>query len=340
MVHRFRFSLQSERLLVYILISLVLHGIVIYSLNRSVSFKITPPVLEQYATIIARFIDTPEEEVSPLPEESPPPAAEAGETEPAESREIESDAEEKIQTEPRAETKTPPPDTPEVMAEQPRPETQAVPDTISLPAVEVADEAAVKIQETEELLPEPASLVEVQPIVEPVLVIEPEIGLPDIPEVVMEQPVEIEISAETEEPIEDNTGGGLFKPVGALDDDSVSDTTQNRASSYDRERIAALAGDSGNSGSGREVPFADISVGARTPEPGYPPQAKRFGQEGTVLVEIVISREGKVEDVYKVKSSGHILLDDAALKVITRRWKFQPQPSEVRTRYEMVFKIN
>ena len=71
-MHRFHFSLWSEKLLLYILVSVSIHAVILYSLNRSIDFSISPPVLDQYATIIARFIDSPEEESSPVPEESAP----------------------------------------------------------------------------------------------------------------------------------------------------------------------------------------------------------------------------------------------------------------------------
>jgi protein TonB len=46
----------------------------------------------------------------------------------------------------------------------------------------------------------------------------------------------------------------------------------------------------------------------------YPEQAKELGLEGTVTLFVELSGDGRVEDVRVVESSGHPILDNAAIK--------------------------
>lgn len=57
--------------------------------------------------------------------------------------------------------------------------------------------------------------------------------------------------------------------------------------------------------------------------PVYPPRAVRFGHQGTVFVRARISATGDVIEVHVHQSSGHSLLDDAALAAV-RHWAFVP----------------
>ncbi|MEM8883044.1 MAG: energy transducer TonB [Planctomycetota bacterium] len=59
------------------------------------------------------------------------------------------------------------------------------------------------------------------------------------------------------------------------------------------------------------------------PPPDYPRLARRQGQEGTVRVRIYVNAHGDVERVRLERSSGHRLLDRAALDA-ARGWWFTP----------------
>ncbi len=66
------------------------------------------------------------------------------------------------------------------------------------------------------------------------------------------------------------------------------------------------------------------SVGVlRRIHPLYPLIAKKSGWEGTVLVRVTVEKNGRASQVDVSRSSGHKVLDDAALKAI-RRWTFRP----------------
>ncbi|MCX7869936.1 MAG: energy transducer TonB, partial [Terrimicrobiaceae bacterium] len=69
--------------------------------------------------------------------------------------------------------------------------------------------------------------------------------------------------------------------------------------------------------------------------PRYPESARRAKQEGRAIVRASISAEGRVQSARILRSSGHAVLDRAALDAV-RRWRFlprringQPQPGEV-----------
>jgi protein TonB len=63
--------------------------------------------------------------------------------------------------------------------------------------------------------------------------------------------------------------------------------------------------------------------GLSQPKPKYPSAARRAGQQGTVTLSFTVGSSGKVTSVRVAKSSGHALLDNAALSAI-RRWRFKP----------------
>ena len=52
----------------------------------------------------------------------------------------------------------------------------------------------------------------------------------------------------------------------------------------------------------------------RHPQPTYPPEARQAGMEGTVLVWLRVSADGKVMEVRLERTSGHMILDHAALR--------------------------
>jgi TonB family protein len=59
------------------------------------------------------------------------------------------------------------------------------------------------------------------------------------------------------------------------------------------------------------------------PAPGYPQVARRRGIEGMVFLEVFVNSMGRVGDLRVFQSSGHAILDHAALDAV-RRWAFEP----------------
>ena len=59
------------------------------------------------------------------------------------------------------------------------------------------------------------------------------------------------------------------------------------------------------------------------PPPRYPTSARRRGYQGTVLIEVLVGDTGRVIDLRLAQSSGHGVLDNAALEAV-RTWRFIP----------------
>lgn len=71
-----------------------------------------------------------------------------------------------------------------------------------------------------------------------------------------------------------------------------------------------------------EPPRYDLAY-LSNPKPAYPARSIDLGEEGTVVLQAVISADGRVKSVQVKTSSGFPRLDRAALDAV-RRWKFQP----------------
>ena len=59
------------------------------------------------------------------------------------------------------------------------------------------------------------------------------------------------------------------------------------------------------------------------PAPGYPMQAKKRGHEGIVVLEVLVTKEGKAGKVNVFQSSRYSLLDEAAVSSV-KKWRFEP----------------
>ena len=59
------------------------------------------------------------------------------------------------------------------------------------------------------------------------------------------------------------------------------------------------------------------------PPPPYPPVARRLGEQGRVVLRVLVSADGKAEQVDLRASSGSPRLDASALETV-RHWKFVP----------------
>ena len=59
------------------------------------------------------------------------------------------------------------------------------------------------------------------------------------------------------------------------------------------------------------------------PAPGYPSMSRRLGEQGKVLLRVLVNGQGFPDKVVVNKSSGFARLDNAALQAV-ERWKFVP----------------
>ncbi|MBI5394229.1 MAG: energy transducer TonB [Verrucomicrobia bacterium] len=62
---------------------------------------------------------------------------------------------------------------------------------------------------------------------------------------------------------------------------------------------------------------------SRTPLPAYPRVAKLRGWEGVTVLRVEVREDGSVGHIEMVRSSGHSLLDETAMKSV-REWRFEP----------------
>lgn len=85
---------------------------------------------------------------------------------------------------------------------------------------------------------------------------------------------------------------------------ATSSTTNNRAVSEDRQ------------------PTIDASFRGNQP-PVYPIIARRRGEQGTVILRVLITPDGRASDVELVRGSGSAHLDRSAIETI-RQWRFVP----------------
>lgn len=59
------------------------------------------------------------------------------------------------------------------------------------------------------------------------------------------------------------------------------------------------------------------------PAPDYPPSSRRAGEEGRVLLRVLVATSGNAETVQLENSSGFAKLDEAAIKAV-KTWRFIP----------------
>lgn len=73
------------------------------------------------------------------------------------------------------------------------------------------------------------------------------------------------------------------------------------------------------------------------PDPIYPRMSNRLGEEGRVLLRVLVSVEGKAESVVLEKTSGYERLDNAAIDAV-KKWSFIPakKGKEVLSAYVLV----
>jgi periplasmic protein TonB len=62
----------------------------------------------------------------------------------------------------------------------------------------------------------------------------------------------------------------------------------------------------------------ELQYTSHPPQPAYPGKAKRLGQQGVVVLRLTISLSGAIDEMSILQSSGHALLDQAAIQAMNR----------------------
>jgi protein TonB len=79
---------------------------------------------------------------------------------------------------------------------------------------------------------------------------------------------------------------------------------------------------SANNAADDRQPTVDASFRGN-PLPVYPPMSRRLGEQGVVVLRVLIDANGRAVDLQVQRSSGSARLDQAALEAI-REWRFIP----------------
>jgi protein TonB len=96
------------------------------------------------------------------------------------------------------------------------------------------------------------------------------------------------------------------------------------AKSEDTGVTAGAAAGAGRGGGEGPVVGAHFNAGyLNNPAPPYPPQSRRRGEEGKVILRVLVSKEGAALQVEVDTSSGSNRLDESALNTV-RQWRFIP----------------
>jgi protein TonB len=76
----------------------------------------------------------------------------------------------------------------------------------------------------------------------------------------------------------------------------------------------------------------------------YPQASRNYGSEGTVKLQFTIEKDGKLDDVKVVQSSGDQFLDDEAFRVVSSSPDWQPgalhgKPVKVTYTFPVIFQL-
>ena len=107
-------------------------------------------------------------------------------------------------------------------------------------------------------------------------------------------------------------------------DDSPEKNMSTEQSGHDLGPLTESSGHSPDQGISTAYTLHEaIPAYKDNPPPVYPRIARRKGYQGTVILEILVNQNGKVEDLRVYQSSGYPSLDDAASTSVFK-WTFLP----------------
>jgi periplasmic protein TonB len=83
---------------------------------------------------------------------------------------------------------------------------------------------------------------------------------------------------------------------------------------------------------------------AASHEPDYPPVSRRLGEQGTVVLEVLVDASGHAVEAKVVQSSGFARLDDAAIAGVKANYRFVPgtidgKPQPMRYTFKFTWKL-
>ena len=135
-----------------------------------------------------------------------------------------------------------------------------------------------------------------------------------------QQPATLEKSAE--QPAVDETLPVLQKPEG-IDESphpALDKTAKVQKPFMQAEPEAAKQSDGETQPGALQMAYPRYQLNIPPPYPGL---ARKRGQQGTVILQVLVNKEGRVDDLEIKTSSGFRLLDRAALSAVSK-WSFEP----------------
>ncbi|MBN1417557.1 MAG: energy transducer TonB [Planctomycetes bacterium] len=140
-------------------------------------------------------------------------------------------------------------------------------------------------------------------------------------------------------------GGGLELPIGDAFEEIAGEALELARYNERRQAVREMAfqrdGASDALGAGM---VASPPRAQYTPKPRYPQDALRKRLEGFVRLRLLVSREGKVEEVQVIAAQPEGVFEDA-IETVLPRWQFRPasdrsgKPIEQWTEFNYVFKL-
>jgi len=117
---------------------------------------------------------------------------------------------------------------------------------------------------------------------------------------------------------------------------SVSLNVNSASGSESASEGGSPEAQSGNGNGNSSYDFTTSAVSYK--EPIYPRLAIKRELQGDVSVKVTVSSEGKPTNIEILKSSGHDLLDRAAIDAMAG-WRFLPRPTSYFVEKNIVFKL-
>ncbi len=107
-----------------------------------------------------------------------------------------------------------------------------------------------------------------------------------------------------------------------------SELAQPSASELKIDTSAAQQASLGRA-AGESLPKYGVK-GLPNPTPKYPRRSRAKGEQGKVILQVVVNQKGRADEVTVFKSSGYSRLDKAARKAV-RKWRFKPAQKDGRS---------
>lgn len=79
-----------------------------------------------------------------------------------------------------------------------------------------------------------------------------------------------------------------------------------------------------------------VSKVERVGNMNYPEQARRQGLAGALVLSVDVLKDGSVNQIRLLKSSGYDVLDEAAIRIVRLSAPFAPLPEEIRREYDVL----